>query len=232
MFFIVTGEGASRNFAVQSFLMKKTTSWFAATLPALALAFSGISQQVLAADSTFPAGNKLPTCKVAPAGLDSFRIEHPVDVTSIMSGLTPALPDAISAAVFVEGKEVRSRITYDKTTRILQNDLFLVEPGAPLPSSDDTDFASERFAFITVKTQKVYLSCKPYATVMVTGTTTDGYPIYAPPAGAPYSFAFAYKPGTSGDNTVREVVSLSSGIALLYTKEAIGKVSFVPRRKP
>ena len=81
------------------------------------------------------------------------------------------------------------------------------------------------------KTDKVYLSCKPYATVMVTGKTTAGYPIYAPPAGAPYSFAFGYTPGAEGDNAIREVVSLSSGIALLYIKEATGKVSFVSKSK-
>ncbi|MGI9211147.1 MAG: hypothetical protein ACR2HF_01630, partial [Methylococcaceae bacterium] len=111
-----------------------------------------------------------------------------------MSGLTPHIPNDISAQVFAptNAKEVRTRITYNSKTKILQNDLFLVEPGAPLPTADDTDFKAERFAYITVKTAKVYLSCKPYATVMVTGTTTAGYPIYAPPAGAPYSFSFEY----------------------------------------
>lgn len=51
---------------------------------------------------------------------------------------------------------------------------FWLNPVRRFQSADDIDFASEHFAFITVKTQKVYLSCKPYATVMVTGTTTDG----------------------------------------------------------
>lgn len=198
-------------------------------LSSAVLLSASVATSAFAADSDFPAVNKLPTCKAPPASLDSFRIEHAVDVTSIQSGLIPNLPADVSNAVFGGSKEVRSRITYDKTSKILQNDLFLVDPGAQLPTADNSDFKNLRFAFITVKTNKVYLSCKPYATVMVTGETTAGYPVYAPPAGAPYSFAFGYTPGEKGDATVREVVSLSAGIALLYTKEATGQVSFTPR---
>lgn len=199
------------------------------------LASTLMASNSMASSSNFPEDNKIPTCKTAPAGLDNFRIEHAVDVPAIMSGLTPHIPDNISTEIFVNGKEVRSRITYDRMTKILQNDLFLVEKGASLPTSDDTDFKSVRFAYITVKADKIYLSCKPYATVMVTGKTTAGFPIYAPPAGAPYSFAFGYDVNKTGDendgSSIREVVSLSSGIALLYTKEAVGKVSFMSKAK-
>ncbi len=66
--------------------------------------------------------------------LDSFLIEHPVDITTIKSALTPHFDPAALAGYFAGTQEIRSRNSYNATTNILTNDLFLVNKGAPNPT--------------------------------------------------------------------------------------------------
>lgn len=183
--------------------------------------------------TTVTGKNTVTTCKRAPAGLSSFMMEHPVDVTTIKSTLDAGgIPGEVAGQIFdpVNPKEIRSRISYDKTTGILDNQLFLVNPGDPLPSSSDKDFDADQFAFIKVKVDKVYISCKPRAAVMLTGKTLDGFPIYIPPAGAPYAFSFSYTVGAE-DQGFSDIVSLSSGLALLYHDKAPGTISWTSPKK-
>ena len=154
------------------------------------------------------------------AGITSFVIEHKVDVTTIKSTLTPHLPPEVTGPIFSGAKEVRSRITFDASTGVYTNSLFLVNPGAPLPTPSTVDFVQVRFAFITVRIDTVYSSFQPNPAVMVVGVITDGANIYAPPAGDPYAFSFGYTTCTAGQ--VRDVVSLSAGLALLYQDFAFG----------
>lgn len=155
-----------------------------------------------------------------PAGITSFLTEHAVDVTTIKSTLTPRLPDDVTNAIFSGAKEVRSRISYNQTTGILTNHLFLVDPGAPLPTSASVDFVQVRFAFLDVRIDTVYSSSQPNPAAMFVGVITAGANIFAPPAGAPYSFAFAYTTCTAGQ--FRDIVSLSGGLGLLYQGTAPG----------
>ena len=141
--------------------------------------------------------NTVTTCKRAPYELSNFTMEHTVNVADIKSTLTPQLPDGIFDDISSGRKEVRSRISYDKTTKVLKNQLFLVNPGAQLPSPSNIDFDTEKFAWVTAKIDKVYLSCKPRATVLLAGMAVDGYPVFLGPAGSSYAFAFSYKVGTT-----------------------------------
>lgn len=175
--------------------------------------------------TTVSGKNTITTCKKVPSSLDSFVMEHAVDVTTIKSTLIPSLPEDVGHAVHSGEKEVRSRISYDKKTKLLENQLFLVDPGSPLPTASDVDFKKERFGWITVKVVKIYLSCSPTASVMLTGATLDGYPIYAPPKGAPYAFSFSYNVGEN--NEFKDIVSLSSGLAMVYHDKAPGTIKLL-----
>ncbi|MCF7987990.1 MAG: hypothetical protein K9L60_10520 [Methylovulum sp.] len=177
--------------------------------------------------TTVSGANTITTCKHKPAGLDSFMMEHAVDVTTIKSTLIPGLPDDVSNAVFSGAKEVRSRISYDKTTKVLDNQLFLVDPGSVLPTASNIDFPKVRFAWISVNVNKIYLSCNPTASVMLTGTTVSGFPIYAPPAGAPYAFSFSYT--MDAQPVFKDIVSLSAGLALLYHDTAPGTIKWTKK---
>src|SRR5262249_16881715 len=147
------------------------------------------------------------TTNTNQTGIRTFLTEHPVDVTTIKSTLTPRLPADVTQAIFSGTKEIRSRISYDQSTGILTNHLFLVNPGAPLPSPATLDVVAIRFGFLTVRIDTVYSTFQPNPTAMFVGVITDGANIFAPPAGAPYAFAFAYTTCTAG--TFRDIVSLS-----------------------
>lgn len=102
-----------------------------------------------------------------------------------------------------------------------------MDPGAELPTSSNVDFPSVRFAWITVKVNKLYSTCKPTASIMLTGTTVSGFPIYAPPAGAPYAFSFSYT--MDAKPVFNDIVSLSAGVALLYRDTAPGTITWTKK---
>lgn len=154
------------------------------------------------------------------AGITSFMIEHVVDVTTIQSTLTPSLPPEVVGPIFAGTKEVRSRIFYDQATGMLSNNLFLVDPGVPLPTPASVNFAQVRFAFIDARIDMVYSSFQPNPSAMFVGVITAGFPIFAPPAGAPYAFTFGYTSCTSGQ--FRDIVSLATGLAVVYHDHAPG----------
>ncbi len=158
-----------------------------------------------------------------PAGITSFLIEHAVDVSSIQSTLTPHLDPAVATAIFSGAKEVRSRISYNQATGVLNNNLFLVDPGSPLPSPASVDFVQVRFAFIDVRIDTVYSSSQPDPNsvfAMFVGVITNGANVFLPPAGDPYAFSFRYTTCTAGQ--FNDIVSQSAGLALLYKDTAPG----------
>src|SRR5438876_3763676 len=107
------------------------------------------------------------------AGITSFLTEHAVNVTTIKSTLTPTLPQVVSDAIFSGAKEVRSRIAYNQTTGILTNYLFLVDPGAPLPTPASVNFDQVSFGFLFVRIDTVYSSFQPSPAAMFVGVITD-----------------------------------------------------------
>lgn len=163
-----------------------------------------------------------PTCTTPPPGVAGFLIEHAVDLAGIKTSFMPNLPPDIFATIVGGTQEVRSRIMYDSTTKMVANDLFFVAPGSPTPTPSDK--LPTRFAFITANIDKVYTSCLPRPTVMLVGTLTAGYPIFGNPAGAPYAFSFRYTPEASPK--LFDVVSLTVGLGDLYAQTAPGTVTF------
>jgi hypothetical protein len=158
-----------------------------------------------------------------PPRLKSFDIKHPVELTDIQStievGVYPptGLPLEVWLALFPgfldnppnltpnPNTKVHNRITYDHETHILNNDLFLVENGVE---------AVKPFAFIDVRVDKVYTSCRPRPSVMLVGIITDGFPVFLPPAGDPYAYSFSYTTDTPPQFT--DLVSLAAGLAVVY----------------
>ena len=184
-----------------------------------ALTFMAACTVPLAAQTTTPS-----TCTTPPAGVTSFLIEHAVDVTTIKTTNTPTLPDSVTGPIFSGAAEVRSRITYNSTTNIFQNDLFLVAPKSPLPTP--AAGIPPIFGFITIKVEKISLSCQPRPTLLLTGTIAAGVNIFGPPAGAPYAFSFGY----DINNTAlpfRDIVSDSVGLGLLFADRAPGTITFL-----
>ncbi len=179
-----------------------------------------VGATALTAQSTGPDA----TCTTPPSGVSSFLMEHVVDVTTIKSTFTPSLPADVVTQIFSGAKEVRSRIAYNQATKILTNDLFLVDPGSPDPSPSSLDIVKVRFGYIVVTVDKVYTSCRPRPSVSLVGVIDDGYPVFGNPTGAPYTFSFGYT--LDATPSFRDIVSDAGGLALVYAEHAPGSISF------
>jgi len=168
------------------------------------------------------------TTDARPPVIKSFLIEHRVDVTTIKSTIQPKLPQVVLDAIFSGQNEVRSRITYDQETGILENNLFLRLNGAELPTIDPAildNIEAVRFGFLDVDVDTVYTSCQPSPTVLAVGCVVAGVDIFLPPAGAPYAFSFGYTTEPL-DEPFNNIVSDTVGLGLLFQDHAPGSITF------
>lgn len=161
-----------------------------------------------------------------PASITSFVMEHKLDVTTIQTTLTPALAPDVVGLIFSGQREVRSKITYIAATNYFNNDIFLVMPGAPLPTPASFNVLSTRFAFVTGLVDNVYLNCTPYASAMITGRYQAGAPLLGNPAGAPFAFSFGYNTAEKDSNyRFRDLAFISSGLGMTYEAYAFGTLT-------
>jgi len=167
--------------------------------------------------------------------ITSFSTEHAIDLSEFKITI-PLLPEvnASIADALSKGNEIRSQVIYNRETDTMENNLFVVEAGAPLPTDpNEVDIPAVRFAFIKVHVNKVYTSCRPLPHVIAVGRILDGAKIFQTeegeglfPEGGFYSFAFGYT--TDTPTQFRGLVSTTVGIALLYQAQAPGSITFKP----
>lgn len=200
-------------------LTNRTGAFSLALAPALAMVACGLP--LAAQDCNQP--------------VTGFLIEHPVDLSTVRSTLSQSISSDITSQVAGGIKEVRSRTAYNMATRILTNDLLLVNKGSPNPTPSSVNIAQTRFAFTVVYVEKVLQSCKPSPSIVVTGFVADGSPIYGDPSGAPYAYSFSYAtrpPSTNpfanpGFPQFRDIVTSNGGVSLTYQDRAPGAIDFV-----
>jgi hypothetical protein len=164
-----------------------------------------------------------------------FLIEHPIDLASLKSTLPQTISSDVTSQLAGGAKEVRSRTAYNMATRILTNDLLLVNKGSPNPTPSSINITQSRFAFTVVYVEKVLQSCKPTPSVVVTGYVADGSPLYGDPSGAPYAFSFSYatRPPSSnpfanpGFPQFRDIVIANGGVSLAYQDRAAGSIDLL-----
>jgi hypothetical protein len=164
------------------------------------------------------------TCAVAPYSLKSFTLEHILDITTLQSTLPASLPPAVAGMIFSGMYDVHDRISYDNVSNLLITNLFLTAKGAPVVTASTYDFVDNRFAYLVVKVDKIYLTCTPYPAVLVTGLALDGFPVFTDPGGALYAFGFGYT--TDNPPVIRDVMSLTAAIGNLYVPYVSGTLSF------
>ena len=153
------------------------------------------------------------TCTGTPAGLNSFVIEHVIDLSKILSSLTANVP-ASFAPVFAGTMEARNHIDYDSTTKIMTNEVILVPVGAPYPTAPTVNLVNTRLVYLITAVDTVRMSCVPRPSVMLTGMALDGVPLFGNPAGSPVSYAFGYTMDSPAK--VRDLVNLVTGVATVY----------------
>jgi hypothetical protein len=153
--------------------------------------------------------------------------------------LQQTISSTVTSQVATGGKEIRSRTAYNVATRILRNDLVLVNKGAPTPTpAANVDGAS--FAFTVVYVENVLHSCTPSPSVAVTGYVAAGSPMYGDPSGAPYVYSFSYVTRPASQNPFanpgfpqfRDIVTTNGGVSLAYQDRAGGSIDFLTAAVP
>jgi hypothetical protein len=168
-----------------------------------------------------------------------FLVEHPIDLSTFKSTLQQSISSSVSSQIAAGTKEVRSRTAYNMATRILNNNLLIVNKGAPTPTPAAAVDAAT-FAFTVVYVQDVLHSCSPAPSVAVTGYVADGSPIYGDPSGAPYIYSFSYATRPASTNPFanpgfpqfRDLVTANGGVSLVYQDRASGSIDFLSATVP
>ncbi len=182
--------------------------------------------------------------------LESFSLEHPTALDAIKSTIAGVLPPDIGFAIFVLGKGITNRITYDRKGIAgdkgiqFKNELFLVDYPNP---GDET-----RFAFIRVRIDEVDTLCRSdsatttptvvparalgrWVSVLLKGTIIEGVAIFGNPKDDDYTYSFAYtvEAGSASEFVTdcsplrfRDINSVDPGRALDTAACADGSIAF------
>jgi hypothetical protein len=196
---------------------------------------------IFATVAALPLAAQYNDCVSPPQTVTSFVMEHAVDSTTIQSTLQPNLPPAVVGPITSGAKLIRTRLAYNATLARLTHDLFLVDPGTPIPTPSSVDYTQSIFASVNVNVDKVYMSCTQRPNVMLVGTVASGYPLFgSDPTGSPYAFSFVYHIslappvyfGPPPPPTFSDVVSAAGGLALIYFDQAPGSITFTDTSAP
>ncbi len=165
------------------------------------------------------------TCPTPPAGVANLSLEHVLSFSSLFTPYQPNIAPNVFAAIMSGTQEIRSRVIYYPATNTLNNDVFLVPVGSPIPTPSSTDVSGTTFAILTSHVDKVYTACTPYPSVMFVGTVTFGLPLFGNPAGEPVSYSIGY----TGDNPpkINTAVQVVAGLVSSYQPANIyGTITF------
>ena len=164
-------------------------------------------------------------CQFTPTTIASFSMEYARGLADLQSTLQGSVPPDILNQILSGQKELRDRITWDAATGKFRNIVFLADPGSPVPSPAGFDYDTATILFIDVAIDKVYTSCKPYASFMFVGKIIRGVPLLGDPAGAPYMFTAGYNLDPPNQMRVfRDIISCSAGLGNAYHDYAPGSI--------
>lgn len=174
----------------------------------------------LAAQPTTP-----PTCTTPPASITSFSIERVIQLSNILTTLTPNVPANILAAITSGAQEIRSRIVYNPTQGTLTDTTFLVAPGSPNPTPLSIDVTQQTILGWVVNVEKVYTSCKPTPSIMFVGLVSSSFPApFGNLGGVPGALSIGYT--TDSPPKINNVVALAAGSVVAYSAVANGTLTF------
>ncbi|HLK21929.1 MAG TPA: PKD domain-containing protein [Bryobacteraceae bacterium] len=166
----------------------------------------------------------LALASITPAAaqtLQAFNIERSIALNNILTGISPNLPANVLAALAGGALEVRETLIYNPQANTLTSTVFAVPTGSPIPTPPAVlaNLGSALVAVVTMSVDKIYVTTKPFMSVMFVGTdtqsTTTPYGTYQ---GAASSISVGFTADTPPKvNTVIEAVA---GAIVLYSPSA------------
>jgi hypothetical protein len=175
--------------------------------------------------NTTATANVNTTCAVPAPGFANFQFEHPVSFTGVLSTLPVTIPASVAGPIFSGQAWIRERLTYDNSTKILVTDLYTVPVGTVFPTPSSIDIVGTRFGYLVSYINNVYLSCTPRPSAFLTGWALDGANLYGLPDGSGYALGFGFT--TDNPPVIRDIGTISAGIATSFDGHAIGTLNFL-----
>jgi len=158
--------------------------------------------------------------------LTALNLERAVALTGLSSTLTPTIPAATAAAIAGGALELRQQLTLNTTTNVITLTDFTAQPSSTSP----TPVANIQFSSVlsteSFTVDKVYASCKPKPSLLITGFITQNYPV-SPVGnliGIPAAISIGYTTDTPAK--VNNVVVVYAGLASIYSGAAVGTLTF------
>ena len=168
------------------------------------------------------------TCTTAPTSVNAFTLERVLNLNQTLSTITPTIPPSIVVGILGGGLEAREQFSFDPTKNQVKGLIFAAQPGSgsgqPIPPN--TIPAANLLTNYTVNIDKMYFSCQPVPSVLMTGVVSQNDPIspFGNLVGTPIAISIGYT--TDNPPKVNNVVVTAAGQAVLYSASAIGNLSF------
>jgi hypothetical protein len=217
-------------------MKNNSLSYFAG---ALLLAGSALAQ------TTTPTPTTNPCPSTTTPVLNAFTIERVLTPNQFTSTLTPTFPPGLIAAVNGPNAavEIREGLTYNTQNQLLTLNLFPAQVGStsPVPigsltTGNGSTFANNMiFASLSVKVDRVYVSCNPGTGVMFVGTVATNSPVssFGDVSGAPIAVGIGLSAptgtstgGTTTNPSITNVSVLIPGRVVEYSAAGVGTVNF------
>lgn len=153
--------------------------------------------------------------------LQAFNIERTIALNNILTGITPTLPANVIAALAGGALEIRETLVYNSQSNTLTSTVFAVPTGSPIPTppAELANLGSALVAVVTMTIDKIYVTTKPFMSIMFVGTDTQST---ATPYGTYQGAASAISAGFTTDTPpkVNTVIETVAGAIVLYSPTA------------
>jgi hypothetical protein len=166
------------------------------------------------------------TCSTAPSSINVLNLERTVALTGLSSTLTPTIPTAIQTAVAAGSLELRQQFVLETSSTVITITEFAAQPSSTMPTPPGSINFSNVISRETFNIDKIYASCKPRPSVLITGTISQNYPVspIGDLLGVPAAISLGYTTDTPAK--VNNVVIVYSGLAAIYSAAATGTLTF------
>ncbi len=184
------------------------------------------------------------TCSTAPTSITNLFVERSVNLfgtpstgtpggtaglistSAIFATGSPTIPANVLAAVAAGALDVRQQVSLNTQSNILTIQAFVAQPGTPSPTQASNINTSNFLEIYTVQVDKVYFSCQPSPSVLITGKVISNFPktVFGDITGALVAVGMGYT--TDNPAKLTNMTVLIPGIYGVFSGTAAGSLTF------
>jgi hypothetical protein len=200
--------------------LARRTSVVAVALLAVAASASQLAAQTPTAPTPFPPPFPDPSTCPIKYGIKSFILEDIITGASFQSIFTPTLNAAQIAAFSDPTKEIHTQFQFSTSDMTMRAYSIPLPLNSPPITPANTDFAGLNVAGVVNPIDKIYTTCTPRPTILITGTIQSGSAVFGSVVGLPHTLGFSYDPTktvNNGANLTVTDVGANTVVGLQFT---------------